>query len=163
MHILSPVTDNCSSWISGRGRTAIEIFFMIKSQRKNVPDIGIELGAAYMPSGHTSDQATVPGLNFMWKDLPAKFHEDIPSIDITLDIIRPHICGCFQKLQIKQTSRPIRQQLLTWVLACIYLKYIQWIQYIQYNKLSLWCLHVTTYNTVFIVKQRLHNILKYII
>ena len=26
VHILSPVTDNCSSWISGRGRMAIEIF-----------------------------------------------------------------------------------------------------------------------------------------
>ena len=26
MHILSPVTDNCSSWISGRGRMAVEMF-----------------------------------------------------------------------------------------------------------------------------------------
>ena len=26
VHILSPVTDNCSSWISGRGRIAVEIF-----------------------------------------------------------------------------------------------------------------------------------------
>ena len=26
MHIPSPVTDNCSSWISGRGRMAVEIF-----------------------------------------------------------------------------------------------------------------------------------------
>ena len=26
MHILSPVTDNCSSWISGRGSMAVEIF-----------------------------------------------------------------------------------------------------------------------------------------
>ena len=26
MHILSPVTDNCSSWVSGRGRMAVEIF-----------------------------------------------------------------------------------------------------------------------------------------
>ena len=26
VHILSPVTDNCSSWISGRGRMAVEIF-----------------------------------------------------------------------------------------------------------------------------------------
>ena len=26
MHILSPVTDNCSSWISGRGRMAAEMF-----------------------------------------------------------------------------------------------------------------------------------------
>ena len=26
VHILSPVTDNCSSWISGRGRMAVEMF-----------------------------------------------------------------------------------------------------------------------------------------
>ena len=26
MHILSSVTDNCSSWISGRGRMAVEMF-----------------------------------------------------------------------------------------------------------------------------------------
>ena len=26
VHILSLVTDNCSSWISGRGRMAVEIF-----------------------------------------------------------------------------------------------------------------------------------------
>ena len=26
VHILSPVTDNCSSWISGRGRVAVEMF-----------------------------------------------------------------------------------------------------------------------------------------
>ena len=29
---------------------------MIKSQRKNVPDVGIELGAVYMPSEHASDR-----------------------------------------------------------------------------------------------------------
>ena len=30
-----------------------------KSPRKNVPDLGIKLGAACMPSGHVSDQATI--------------------------------------------------------------------------------------------------------
>ena len=39
--------------------------FMTKSPRKNVPDVGIELGAACMPSGHTSDRATAPG----WRGL----------------------------------------------------------------------------------------------
>ena len=34
---------------------------MIKSPRKNVPDVGIELGAACMPSEHASDRATAPG------------------------------------------------------------------------------------------------------
>ena len=34
---------------------------MTKSPRKNVPDVGIELGAACMPSGHASDRATASG------------------------------------------------------------------------------------------------------
>ena len=33
--------------------------FMTKSTRKNVPDVGIELGAACMPSEHASDRATI--------------------------------------------------------------------------------------------------------
>ena len=32
--------------------------FMTNSPRKNVPDVGIELGAAYMPSRHTSDRSS---------------------------------------------------------------------------------------------------------
>ena len=34
---------------------------MTKSPRKNVPDVGIELVTACMPSEHTSDRATTPG------------------------------------------------------------------------------------------------------
>ena len=34
---------------------------MTKSPRKNVPNVGIELGAACMPSGHASDRAIAPG------------------------------------------------------------------------------------------------------
>ena len=34
---------------------------MAKSPRKNVPDIGIELGTACMPSELASDRATAPG------------------------------------------------------------------------------------------------------
>ena len=34
---------------------------MTKSPRKNVPDVGIELGAACMPSEHAFDRATAPG------------------------------------------------------------------------------------------------------
>ena len=33
---------------------------MTKSPRKNVPDVGIELGAACMPSELASDRATAP-------------------------------------------------------------------------------------------------------
>ena len=35
---------------------------MTKSPRKNVPDVGIELGATCMPSEHASDRATAPGV-----------------------------------------------------------------------------------------------------
>ena len=35
--------------------------FKTKSPRKNVPDAGIELGTACMPSGHASDRAAAPG------------------------------------------------------------------------------------------------------
>ena len=36
---------------------------MTKTPRKNVPDVGIELGAACMPSEHASDRATAPGIS----------------------------------------------------------------------------------------------------
>ena len=35
--------------------------FMTKSPRKNMPDVGIELRAACMPSEYASDRATAPG------------------------------------------------------------------------------------------------------
>ena len=38
---------------------------MTKSQQKNVPEVGIELGAACMPSGLASDLATAPDI---WQD-----------------------------------------------------------------------------------------------
>ena len=38
---------------------------MTKSPRKNVPDVGIELGAARMPSELASDRATAPGSEVM--------------------------------------------------------------------------------------------------
>ena len=34
---------------------------MAKSQRKNVPDAGMEPGTARMPGGQASDRATAPG------------------------------------------------------------------------------------------------------
>ena len=52
VHILSPVTDNCSSWISGRGRMAVEMFSWPSLHKKNVPDVGIELATACMSSRH---------------------------------------------------------------------------------------------------------------
>ena len=41
-HILSPVTDNCPSWISERERMAIEIVFMTNLHEK-MPDVRIKL------------------------------------------------------------------------------------------------------------------------
>ena len=38
-----------------------KIVFMTKSPRKNVPDVGIELGTACMPSELAFDRATAPG------------------------------------------------------------------------------------------------------
>ena len=42
---------------------------MTKSPRKNVPDVGIELGAACMPSELASDRATAPGNIRLWDRL----------------------------------------------------------------------------------------------
>ena len=42
---------------------------MTKSPRKNVPDVGIELWAACMPSEHASDRATAPGRFFLCASL----------------------------------------------------------------------------------------------
>ena len=39
---------------------------MTKSPRKDVLDLGIELGAACMPSGHASDRATASGRMRVW-------------------------------------------------------------------------------------------------
>ena len=44
---------------------AVEIFFMTKSPSKNVAGMGIELGAACMPSRHASDRVTAPGTILM--------------------------------------------------------------------------------------------------
>ena len=48
---------------------------MTKSPQKNVPDVGIELGAACMPSGYTSDRATSPS------QLIGKYYTDVKVYD----------------------------------------------------------------------------------
>ena len=53
---------------------------MTKSPRKNVQDVGIELGAAYMPSELASDRATAPGQNS--KEPQQKFRLGMVSIKI---------------------------------------------------------------------------------
>ena len=50
VHILPAITDNCSSWISGRGRMAVEMFSWPSLHERMC-----------LPSGHTSNWAAVPG------------------------------------------------------------------------------------------------------
>ena len=45
VHILSPVTDNCPSWISGRERTDVEIISWPISTKRMLPDARIEPSA----------------------------------------------------------------------------------------------------------------------
>ena len=48
-----------NQWKSENGHRNV---FMTKSPRKNVPEVGIQLRAACMPSEHASDRATASGL-----------------------------------------------------------------------------------------------------
>ena len=61
MPIHSPVTDNCPSWISGRVRMIVEVFFMTKSQQKNVARPGLEPVAPWFAVRLTPDCARWPG------------------------------------------------------------------------------------------------------
>ena len=49
---------------------------MTKSPRKNVLDVGMELGAACIPSGHASDRATAPGDRKIIIIIMPLFHEE---------------------------------------------------------------------------------------
>ena len=51
---------------------------MTKSPRKNVPDVGIELGAACMPSELASDRATAPGRGH--SELAEKYNVSLRNI-----------------------------------------------------------------------------------
>ena len=59
--------------------------FMTKSPRKNVPDVGIELGAACMPSELASDRATAPGLQEKESIMVLRCKLKIPSIGKPLE------------------------------------------------------------------------------
>ena len=48
--------------------------FMTKSPRKNVPDVGIELGAVCTPSEVASNRAIAPGFD-KGNAIPIAFHE----------------------------------------------------------------------------------------
>ena len=57
VHILSPVSDNCSSWISGRGRMAVEIF--------SWPGLHERMCRTWVSNSGPldSDRATAPGIS----------------------------------------------------------------------------------------------------
>ena len=58
---------------------------MTKSPRKNVPDVGIELGAACMPSELASEWATAPGIcvcAFQWERVI--FEKNNAQLHVTL-------------------------------------------------------------------------------
>ena len=72
---------------------------MTKSPRKNVPDVGIELGAACMPSGHTFDRATAPGSyqhDLMIFDYNLKTFSDVQCVQIC-NIFTGHMQKCMIK------------------------------------------------------------------
>ena len=63
-----------------------------KSPRKNVPNVGIELEAACIPSGHASDRATAPG--------DISLHT--PYTSVMFCKIRVHVgVGCIMRIAIK--------------------------------------------------------------
>ena len=59
MHILSPETDNCPSWISGRERTTVELFHD-QSPRKNVADFGGDWTRDLLVSSRTAHPTEPP-------------------------------------------------------------------------------------------------------
>ena len=84
---------------------------MTKSPRKNVPDVGIELGAGCMPSGHASDRATAPGI----ADLEVKllFSEAIKSIQSLVLNTGSYVNGCVKMIILSfcQTSNSAKHKL----------------------------------------------------
>ena len=46
----------------GKRKNGHRNIFMKKSFRKNVPDVGVDLGSACIPSGLATDRATMPSL-----------------------------------------------------------------------------------------------------
>ena len=63
MHILLPVTDNCSSWISGRGRQAVEIFSWPSFHERMCRTWGSNLRTRFRSSYSTQLFSTVPVLS----------------------------------------------------------------------------------------------------
>ena len=67
---------------------------MTKSPRKNVPDMGIELGAACMPSEHASDRTTAPGRTLVNPDFVTD-HNPFQMSLLPDDYISDSFLQCF--------------------------------------------------------------------
>ena len=141
---------------------------MTKSPRNNVPDVGIELGAACMPSGHASDRATAPGaitgLRSMIVALPRLLIEPCHGIMVLSVLHKPILqthmrsgarClmfGCTLRLlpyfmctKSKGSGETARMRRLAWAIAGrICDKY--------HNLMIMWCtqLHHNIFVTLFL-------------
>ena len=51
---------------------AVKKIFMTKSSRKNLLDVGVDLGASYILSGLATDQATAFGFTKFIRQVPKK-------------------------------------------------------------------------------------------
>ena len=63
VHIFSPVTDNCSSWISGRNRMAVGIISWPNSPKECCHGVRIEPATVRIPGGRAPDRAPAPGIH----------------------------------------------------------------------------------------------------
>ena len=67
MHILSPETDNCPSWISGRGRMTVEnISWSISTKECCRPRRGLNPRPPGLQSDGASNWATEAGFYLVW-------------------------------------------------------------------------------------------------
>ena len=83
VHILSPETDNCPYWISGRKRMTIENISWSIS-RKNVADpAGVEPAASWSPVGRASNWATDITKTCLYNSDPLKPHFYIVKLGFT--------------------------------------------------------------------------------
>ena len=64
MHILSPVTDNCSSWISRRGRMAVEMFSWPSLHERMCRTWGSNSGPLACQANSLPIEPPCPGINW---------------------------------------------------------------------------------------------------
>ena len=106
MHILSPVTDNCSSWISGRRRMAVEMFSWPSLHERMCRTWGSNSGPLACQANSLPIELPRPVslngihcyLNVYWNKHTLKLHDGfVPSISniIYFAYYQLHILICF--------------------------------------------------------------------